>query len=69
MWPHAENVEHDMSDDLSKRGPQDRARVNVNEPHEVRYWSEKWGVSEQQLRNAVSRVGVMATDVERALKK
>lgn len=58
-----------MSDDLSKRGPQDRTRVNVNEAHEVRYWSEKWNVSEDELREAVKRVGVMAADVERALKK
>ncbi|MBN8727705.1 MAG: DUF3606 domain-containing protein [Xanthomonadales bacterium] len=58
-----------MSDDRSLRGAQDRLRVNVNEDHEVRYWTGKWGVTEQQLRDAVKRVGPMAKDVERALGK
>jgi hypothetical protein len=57
-----------MSDDLDKRGPADRTRVNVNEDYEARYWANKWGVSEDELRAAVERVGVMASDVERALK-
>jgi hypothetical protein len=57
-----------MSDDLNKRGPADRARVNVNEAHEARYWASKWGVSEEELRAAVERVGPMADDVERALR-
>ena len=57
-----------MSDDTSKRGPADRSRINVNEDYEVRYWSEKFGVSEEQLRAAVARAGAMADDVERALR-
>lgn len=58
-----------MPDNLQDRGPADRARVNVHEAHEVRYWTGKWGVTEQQLRDAVARVGVMAADVARALGK
>jgi hypothetical protein len=57
-----------MSDDLNNRGPADRSRVNVNEDYEARYWANKWGVSQDELRAAVARVGVMADDVERALK-
>lgn len=57
-----------MSDNLNNRGPADRTRVNVNEDYEARYWAHKWGVSEDELRAAVDRVGVMADDVERALK-
>lgn len=57
-----------MSDNLNNRGPADRSRVNVNEAYEARYWANKWGVSEEELRAAVERVGVMADDVERALK-
>src|SRR5215813_2193127 len=34
-----------MSDDLSKRGPQDRSRINLLEPHEVQYWADKFNVS------------------------
>ncbi|SEJ33126.1 DUF3606 domain-containing protein [Frateuria terrea] len=57
-----------MSDDLNNRGPADRSRVNLNEDYEARYWANKWGVSQDELRAAVERVGVMADDVERALK-
>nr|WP_291642327.1 DUF3606 domain-containing protein [Bosea sp. (in: a-proteobacteria)] len=27
-----------MADDKTNRGPQDRARVNLSEDYEVRYW-------------------------------
>ena len=47
-----------MADDLTNRGAQDRSRLNVNETHEVRYWTQKWGVSEEQLAAAVKKVGV-----------
>lgn len=56
-----------MSDDKTNRGPRDADRVNVNEDYEVRYWTKRWGVSEQELRTAVKRVGVMAKDVAKAL--
>lgn len=58
-----------MADDLSKRGPADRDRINVHEEHELRYWSEKFGVSYEKLKEAVAEVGVMAKDVEQVLKK
>ncbi|MDH0090262.1 MAG: DUF3606 domain-containing protein [Achromobacter mucicolens] len=58
-----------MSDDLSKRGPQDRSRINVNEPHELRYWTQALGVTESQLREAVKAVGPSATAVREHLGK
>jgi hypothetical protein len=58
-----------MSDDTSKRGPADRQRVNVNEDYEVRYWTEKWNVTEERLRQAVAAAGVMADDVEAWLRR
>ncbi|MEN5158602.1 MULTISPECIES: DUF3606 domain-containing protein [Achromobacter] len=58
-----------MSDDLSKRGPQDRSRINVNEPHELRYWTQALGVTEAQLREAVKTVGPSATAVREHLGK
>lgn len=58
-----------MSDDPNRRGPADRARINVNEPHEVRYWTGELACTEQQLRDAVAAVGVMADDVRRELVK
>ncbi len=58
-----------MADDLKNRGAQDRARVNVNEDHEVRYWNQKWGVSKEQLIAAVNKAGVSADAVARELGK
>jgi hypothetical protein len=56
-----------MADDLKNRGPADRARVNVNESWEVRYWCKEFGCTEDALRAAVKAVGVMVTDVRRYL--
>jgi hypothetical protein len=58
-----------MPDDLSKRGGQDRDRINVHENYEVSYWTKKLGVSKEKLQEAVQKVGVMAKDVEKYLKK
>jgi len=58
-----------MSDDKNKKGAQDRSRINLNEDYEVRYWMDRFGVSEAQLRAAVEKVGVSAKAVERELKQ
>ena len=58
-----------MSDDKTRKGPQDRSRVNVNEDYELRYWTGRFGVSEQELRDAVQHAGTSVAAVERQLKK
>ena len=58
-----------MSADKTLRTPADAQRVNVGEDYEVRYWTDKWNVTPQQLRAAVDKVGVMADDVERELRR
>lgn len=58
-----------MADDLKDRGAQDRARVSVNERHEVRYWTQKWGVTKEQLMAAVHKAGVSAKAIAKALGK
>jgi hypothetical protein len=58
-----------LADDLSNRGVQDRARVNISEGHEVRCWTEKWGISAAQLADAVRKVGVSADAVAKQLGK
>lgn len=57
-----------MADDRSIRGPQDRSRINLNEGYEVQYWTKKFGVSEEKLRQAVERAGSSADAVEKALR-
>ena len=56
-----------MPDDTLNRSRQDQLRIDVNQPHEIRYWTQRLGCSEQELRAAVARAGVMADDVRVAL--
>jgi hypothetical protein len=58
-----------MADDKGKTGKPDRDRININEDYEVRDWSEKFGVTHQELLEAVQAIGDRAEDVERYLKK
>jgi len=46
-----------MSDDKSKRGPPDRDRIDINDPDEVRNWTESLGVTKEELQRAVEAVG------------
>lgn len=57
-----------MADNLTNRGPQDRSRINVNQAHEVRYWTQELRCTEAQLRQAVKQVGVLAADVRAHLR-
>jgi hypothetical protein len=58
-----------MADDRSLRGPQDRQRINLSEDHEVAYWSKKWGVSHEQLAEAVQKARPMSAAVAKLLGK
>jgi len=57
-----------MADDKRTTGRPDRDRINIEEAYEVQYWSEKFGVSIEELAAAVKKVGPMASDVKRELK-
>jgi hypothetical protein len=58
-----------MPDDTSKRGAADRSRISVHEDYEVRYWTEKLGVSKEELKRAVEKVGNSVEAVRRELDK
>ena len=58
-----------MADDRSLRGPQDRQRINLSEDYEVTYWSKKWGISREQLAEAVRKAGPMSAAVGKLLDK
>ena len=55
-----------MFDDKSK-SVGERKRINVHDDYEICFWSKKFGVSPNELRCAVSKVGVFADDVAREL--
>jgi len=58
-----------MSDNLATRGTQDRVRINMNQEHEVRYWTEQFDVSREELQRAIDKVGPMVDAVERQLRR
>ena len=53
-----------MADDTALRDGQDRTRINLHREHELRYWSEKFGVSQEALVAAVQEAGPLASAVE-----
>jgi hypothetical protein len=57
-----------MSDDKTNASGQDRKRINVNQDYELRDWSKKFGVTPDQLKEAVAAVGDQADKVESYLK-
>jgi len=58
-----------MPDDKNQKRPQDSSRINVNEDYELRYWSEKFKVSPDRLKEAVQKVGVGVDAVRQHLGK
>jgi len=58
-----------MSDDTTMRRPQDSSRIALGEDYEVRYWTEKFGVSRDELAEAVKAVGNSADAVASHLGK
>lgn len=58
-----------MADDLEQTGKPADARINVDQEHELSYWSEKLGVSRDELRKAVEDAGSMVKDVRRHLNR
>ena len=44
----------------------DRSRINLDEIHEVKYWTRELRVSESKLKELVAKVGAAADKVRRA---
>ena len=60
-------LETDMPDDLSKKGVEDRSRINVHEPWEIRFWARELDTTEEKLREAVNAVGPQVQAVRKQL--
>ena len=58
-----------MSDDLTKRGKQDRDRVSAHEPYEVRRLAEKFKLPIPAVQVAIQTVGPMRRNVEAYLER
>lgn len=57
-----------MTDNLRNRAPQDASRISLSEQWEITYWTKKFNVSEQELRDAVMIVGSSTAKVAEKLK-
>ena len=54
-------------DDLKKKGAADRRKINMAEPWEVDYWTKELGVSREELRKLIAKVGTSADAVRKEL--
>jgi hypothetical protein len=61
-------MEKAMADNPNIRGQEDRQRIDVHQEHELRYWSEKFGVTPDDLKEAIDAVGPMVEDVEQRVR-
>ena len=58
-----------MADDLKHADKPDDQRIDVDQDHELSYWSEKLGVARDRLREVVAKTGPMLKNVERELRR
>jgi Protein of unknown function (DUF3606) len=56
-----------MAYDKSKTGVADRIRINVNEDYAVKHWTGALNVSEEKLKDALSKVGTSVEAVKKHL--
>ncbi len=54
-------------DSLTKREKPDRSKINMREAFEVKYWTHALGVSKEELKKAVDKVGNSAAAVRKQL--
>ena len=54
-----------MGDNFKNGGAPDRSRVSMDDQHQVRYWTETLGCSNDELAAAVTRVGNSSDAVRR----
>ena len=53
-----------MNDNKQIKDFRDRTKIDINEPDEVEYWSEKFNVSQAAVINAVNKVGISVERVK-----
>lgn len=58
-----------MSDDKTRTAPQDAKRISLSENYEVQYWTDRFGVSRDELEKAVEAVGHSVTAVADHLER
>jgi|KBSSwiStaDraftv2_1062776.scaffolds.fasta_scaffold74455_3 hypothetical protein len=54
-----------MGDEFSRTNAPDNQTVNLSERWERSYWARRFGVTDEELREAVALVGPLAEDVRK----
>jgi hypothetical protein len=52
-----------------KRDYSEKTRIDLNQPYPVAYWKQRFGVSHQELEDAVLAVGTLVKSIEAYLKR
>jgi hypothetical protein len=56
-----------MADDTTKRGGQDRERINIHQDYELRDWAKSLNTTPERIKEAVQAVGDRAEKVREYL--
>lgn len=56
-----------MTDSLTKRDQPDRSKINMDQAHEVHYWTKHLNISTEELQKVVAKVGNSAAAVRKQL--
>ena len=54
-------------DSLTQREQPDRSKINMHQPHEVKYWTHALNVSKDELQKTIDKVGNSAAAVRKEL--
>lgn len=57
-----------MANTQQPRHVMDRKLISLEQEHEIRYWTQALGVTREQLREAIGKVGHSATRVREYLQ-
>ena len=53
---------------LKQQGYSEKTRIDMNQAYQVAHWKERFGVSQEELAEAVRAAGALAKKVEAYLK-
>lgn len=57
-----------MADNKNIRDERDRSQVDSQDPNELQYIADKYGVSIEDIKTIISRAGNNRNDIEKELK-
>jgi len=58
-----------MLQETSKQASNERPRIDVHKESDLKYWSERFGISHEKLRQTVAAVGSTVEAVRKHLGK